>query len=120
MSHTDKDDPPLVRARTDRRIRGFHVFCAALDLPTSGPTWRPCDGTCDRDGRPGGCRFWHYGGLLLGGPTPEACHLLFYGPDRARVRDTLRAARRDYNTHGVTDIEPFPRPHRHRLRDDWW
>jgi hypothetical protein len=45
---------------------------------------------------------------------------LYYGPERARVRDTLRAARRDYNAHGDTDIEPFPRQHRHGLLYDWW
>jgi hypothetical protein len=119
MSHTDKDDPLLIQARGGSQVRRIHVFCGARDLPTA-TSWRACDGSCEREGRQGGCEFWSYGSVALpSGPSPEACHLLFYGPERASTRDTLRAARRDYNTHGDTDIEPFPRQHRRGLRERW-
>jgi hypothetical protein len=112
MSHTDKDDPFQIRARRAPDADEIHVFCDR-DLP-------PGSRACDIDDRHGRCHFYSGGEALREGPTPEACHTFYYGPERARVRDALRAARRDHNAHGDTDIEPAPRPHRHRLRDDWW
>lgn len=46
---------------------------------------------------------------------------LWFGPERASVRDQLAAARRDYNAYGDTDVEPEPRQHRHAIwGGGWW
>lgn len=63
-----------------------------------------------------GCR--RYGGNPPGGrcyerPKKDRRRVEFYGPERAHVRDILRAAADDYNTYGETDSEPDPRQHRH-------
>jgi len=55
-------------------------------------------------------------------PTPELRHLVWWRPDRAHARSTLRQAVAEWNTTGDTGLEPEPRQHRHSnsTGGGWW
>lgn len=54
-------------------------------------------------------------------PSADDRRNAYYGPERAHVRGMLRAAAREYNAHGDTDVEPEPRQHRHGpWRHGYW
>lgn len=71
---------------------------------------RDCD--LDTPGNPDGPR-WRTCTYDTVADFPNRC---WDGPERAHVRDTLRAAAADYNAHGDTDIEPVTRQNR---RSPW-
>lgn len=72
---------------------------------------------------PAGHRYW-YGGyghwLGLWGPRRWDRHYEWWGPDRAKVRDSLKSAATEYRAAGeVWSIAPVEQ-HRHAPRGGWW
>lgn len=122
MSRTDKDAPSWVRAKYAPRNTEWHHRCEnsvwAARAP-QGTVFEPC--TIDQSG--GWCRyfvdsrdFW-----WSDSPTGEDKNFYWYAPERASVRVSLDAARRDFNAHGETDIEPENRQTRGApWGGGWW
>ena len=120
MSRTDKDRPYRVRAADARPTIERH----ALRCERRGAGWRPplpCDidepGIHNRCYRTGRREEW----IRLWPACPsDLGYRDWTRPDRQRARLALRAATRDHNAHGATEIEPPVEQHRHRGRYDCW
>jgi hypothetical protein len=127
MAHTDKTDPYRVQVHNDPHAVVFHHHCCEdnpqpsrlitrtqpCDLPNVGEYTRGTD-----------CHRWSYATWLRlynGGGNAHDTHTFYYGPERARTRTALNAARRDYNTHGDTDVDVRTDQHRHTpWGGGWW
>jgi hypothetical protein len=127
MSHTDKDEPWYMRARWfvpkhhlcefdhGRRSRPYEL--RECNLPTEpdrtrDQMWRPHDG----------CFWfpeWDWHGYY-GPPNREGRHLQWFGPDRARVRDSLKSAAKEYRAAGDVTTVPPTEHHRHSPINGWW
>ena len=117
MSRTRKDAPVWVRAMRDPDAEELHRGCSD-DVP---PGQRECDingpsGRCRRyGGLPPGRQWWHWK------PTRAWRNTLYYAPERARVRNSLRIALREWNTWRDTDVEPPWRQTKNSLwGGGWW
>lgn len=137
--YTYDDDGNVVTTVVRQRVRNYEVFgMRQVTEWVFAPKYvhevvidREYVRECDIDGpaknRPRrSCRRWGHPQpghryYWAQGPRAEERHLLFYGPERAHVRDVLRQAVDDYNTYGETDIEPEPRQTRHATwYGGWW
>lgn len=122
MSHTDKDTPGWVRALTCTNAIEHHSWrCERFPHGLARPDLRTeCDIDASVDLRNNNC-FYYLGEPARSytgqGPGRKRRHLLYFGPERSAVRDSLRNAVRDYNSHGDTDEEP---PTRQTRRSDWY
>jgi hypothetical protein len=123
MSRTDKDRPYRVRAADARTLREEHDSRCERHTPRR-PEHRgvlPCDidasGIHTRCYRTGSApqRFWWMSTCPSGIGYRD-----WTRPDRQRARLALRAALREHNADGDTDIEPPIEQHRHRGRYDCW
>ena len=68
-------------------------------------------------------RYWSYDTWrrLHKGSNSWDRHTNYYGPERARTRTALVNVRRDYNTHGDTDVDVRTDQHRHApWGGGWW
>lgn len=132
VSRTDKDDPYWVRGRyTDRRRAQHHWNCDSGAPAYAWGAYSTGDGShsCDLDdphngGWGRGC-YWHPLDRDLfpytTRPDRDEIRDRYFGPERTHIRDPLRAAARDWNTHGDTNIEPVNRQTRHsEWRGGWW
>lgn len=88
----------------------YSAECAVCDS-------RPPIPTCDR--RIPGSYWWRVTKLYGDHVPGDICNLHERGKRREK-RDVLRAAAKDYNTHGETDIEPAPAWHRHAAAWYYW
>ena len=121
MSRTDKDRPQWVRAHDDLRSREHHC-CTGAWMYGQASAWRtqlyyPCDLDTGPYSR---CRRFEATRRYLPGPPRWFTHAEFYGPDRAAVRAASRAALREHNTYGDTDVEVPTEQHRHGGAWAWW
>lgn len=106
MSRTDKDAPNWVRALHDPRRVILHNY--TCELSDRGWGWvradlrHPC--TIDDPNNDHGhryCRWWledRFRFRYTDGPGAKRLHDLYYGPERAAVRDSLRNALREANS----------------------
>ncbi len=121
MSRTDKDRPYRVRAADARALREEHHYRCERRAPLRPDRGEslPCDidarGIHTRCYRTGQApkRFW----WIFTCPS-DISYRDWTRPDRQRARLALRAALRDYNAHGDTDLEAPTEQHRHRARYD--
>jgi hypothetical protein len=54
------------------------------------------------------------------GPTREDCRLVWWGPDRRRIRDECRKAVQEYRGTGDVEIVVSTRHHTHSPAKGWW
>lgn len=107
---TSPHDPDITYTRTVEREVVRHGVIRVEITPHE----------CDIESRNGRCRAWLSDGHRCDKSRDDR-HLLYFAPERASVRDALRAARDEYNTFGDTDIEPDNRQHRHAVwGGGWW
>ena len=121
MSRTDKDRPYRVRAADARALREEHDYRCERRTPPRAHhrAMLPCDidargihTRCYRTGL-GPERFW----WMFTCPSGIG-YRDWIRPDRQRARLALRAAWRDHNAHGDTDLEAPVEQHRQRGRYD--
>lgn len=106
MSRTDHHAPAWVRTLGSTTAVEHHSGCQHDGLPR--PRFEGQLRECDIDTRDGRCYRWdrdHHGTWDLR-PTNAMIATDCTAPERTYVRDLLRAALREYNAHGDTDIEP--------------
>lgn len=150
MSRTDKDRPYRVKVMDptlSRNEEHDHLpetrFCVTgfKTVVTSYPGWdasrevrvgyrHAYDAVCDIDDFNGERRDWrsHHCGYSL--PWHEARYrssppawyrrAVYHAPERTNARDVLRAATKDWNANGDTDIEPVSRQTRNSAAWLWW
>src|SRR4029450_9708130 len=132
MSRTDKDMPFWVVAkwykpshgiRCPQYDRGGWAKTEPCDLPQNpvrqtGFHWRiratRCIWEADWDERVG------YRYRYTWGPRKVDRHLDWYGPDRAKVRDQMTKAKKQYNGSGDVEIVERVQHHRHASIKGWW
>ena len=61
---------------------------------------------------------WRY--QYTWGPKKIDRHVSWWGPDRARVRDECRQARKEYRASGDVEIDVTSRHHAHAPDKGWW
>ncbi len=121
MSRTDKDRPEWVRAHDDPHSRERHNCTDGWMYGQTGAWQTQRYYPCDLDTGPySRCRRFEATRRYLPGPPRWFNHAEFYGPDRAAVRTAGRAALREHNTDGDTDIEVPTAQHRHGGAWAWW
>ena len=117
MSRTDKTDPYRVQANNDRNAVVFHHHtCEHTVAPGRSTITLPCDlPALGEYAREANCRRFSYStwARLYKGANAFDRHTNYYGPERARTRRALIEARRDYNTHGDTDVDVRTDQHHH-------
>lgn len=62
---------------------------------------------------------WNMRHWALGGAPPEYVHLVWWGPERSRERNDLRAMAKEWNANHDLDEEDFPN-YQHRHCATWW
>lgn len=94
-------------------VKEFRTRECDLDSPMKGRARRyTCHYEADHD-----FEVWSRNRRGYSPPSKERRRLGYFGPERAHVRDTLRAAAADWNTYGETDIETIDRP---SPTSDWY
>ena len=120
MSRTDKDAPGWVRTMNAPHAVTHHVYGCVLHPYRSTSV---AERACDIDTRDGRCYRWDRDHVYryYSRPGQAEIHSRYFGPERAHVRDALRAAARDYAAYGDTDLEPLTRQNRRSTwSGDYW
>lgn len=120
MSKTDKDRPLWVRANDtslkrvpyhDHLDRWGNVVDCDIEMPTVyNDAYRGLRQ----------CGYDIYQDSWLDTPSRKVRHYEWFGPVRAKMRDSLRAQVREYNTYGEVDDAIFIGDHRNTPLNGYW